>query len=58
MAHTLDIQPAAQQQPIRRLSPLDCAAILYGQTALYAAWEAQLADVPLSWLALDHVVLQ
>lgn len=48
---------AAEQQPVRTLSRLDCVAFIYGHdTALHATWQAELAGVPLTWLAIDRVL--
>ena len=57
MAHLNFPAPSPQQLPIRTLSAVDLAGLMYGHTALHEAWAAMLADRPMTWLQLD-VVLQ
>lgn len=43
-------EPSATQQPVRTMSRIDCAAFLYGDQGLNAAWECKLSDRPVWWL--------
>ena len=50
---------SAEQLPVRTMSRLDVAALLYGtQDSLHAAWECYCAERPVHWIEPGWAVQQ